>query len=136
MKKVMNLLLLVLLFMTTDAMASVDPYKFSKTKAFCLFQQGDYERAIYSYEKIIASGSNDVGVFYNLGCLYVKTEDYARAIKSFERVLLSMAPIAKDASYNLSIIYGRYLKDADRAKFFYAKYQQMKKSLELSYVDN
>lgn len=135
MKKII-FLLIAFLGLNVSAFASADPYSFSKTKAFCLFQKGDYERAIYLYEKIITSGKVDANVFYNLGCLYVKTEDYYRAIKSFEQVLLAMSPLSKDASYNLSVIYGKYLNDSQKAKYFYSRYKRLQKSMELSYVDN
>lgn len=136
MKKIGIIIFTCLVLWATKSFASSDPYSFSKTKAFCLFQQGDYERAIYLYEKIVRSTKSDVNVFYNLGCLYVKIEEYDLAVKTFEKVVLSMSPLAKDALYNLSVIYGKHFKDKPKAMQYYSRYVRISKSMELSYVDN
>lgn len=118
------------------AQASVDPYQFRKTKAYCLFQTGDYERAIHAYEEMALRNIADDTVFYNLGCLYVKIERYDLAIRAFENVISSLSPLGNDSIYNLSVIYGRYLNDEKKAIYYYTKYLNEEKAMELTYVDN
>lgn len=122
--------------LSTQVNASVDPYQFQKTKAYCLFQKGDYERAIHEYEDLALKNLADDVVLYNLGCLYVKIERYDLAISAFESVIASLSSLGNESVYNLSVVYGKYLKNEKKAMYYYSKYLKKEKVMELTYVDN
>lgn len=60
----------------------------------------------------------DPDIYYNLGVGALQKGDFVQAEAAFQRVL-ELAPADKDASYNLGILYEKYLdRPADAVKYY------------------
>jgi tetratricopeptide (TPR) repeat protein len=70
-------------------------------KANNLYQKGDYDNAIITYESILKSGQESVGVYFNLGNCFYKQNKVAPAIYNFEKALL-LDPSDAEVQNNLS----------------------------------
>lgn len=66
------------------------------------YSEGRYDKAIESYQEILASGYSSPALYYNLGNSYYKKNEITRAIINYERALL-LAPGDDDIKYNLNI---------------------------------
>lgn len=64
------------------------------------YRQGDYERAIKAYERVIGQGFQNGDVYYNLANAYYKTDQLGPAILFYERALKLM-PGDEDVLANL-----------------------------------
>lgn len=73
---------------------------FNKGNEF--YQKGDYVSAIKNYQKILDSGDESAGLYYNLGNCYYKLNRTADAIINYERAKL-LAPGDDDIDFNLKI---------------------------------
>jgi tetratricopeptide (TPR) repeat protein len=71
-------------------------------QANLFYEQGEYEKAASSYEKIIYGGYENGEIYYNLGSCYYKTGDIAKCIVNYERALKFM-PKDSDLIENLKI---------------------------------
>lgn len=67
-----------------------------------MYQEGDFENAIDTYEEVIAAGFDSGPLYYNLGNAYYRTSDFARAILNYERALHRM-PNDDDLKHNLEM---------------------------------
>ncbi len=65
-----------------------------------LYQKGNFEAAITSYESILKSKKQSAELYYNLGNCYYKLNKVAPAIYNFEKALL-LDPNDKDIQNNL-----------------------------------
>lgn len=75
-------------------------------EANLLYQNGEYENAIASYEDIIDSGVESSELYYNLGNSYYRQGVLPSAILNYERALL-LAPQDNDVRYNLNLAYSQ-----------------------------
>lgn len=66
------------------------------------FKEGQYQKTIESYEKIIASGEESAALFYNLGNAYYKVKDIPLAITNYERAK-TITPNDEDVLFNLRL---------------------------------
>ncbi len=60
-------------------------------------------------------------VHYNLGNFFFKSGQYEQALSEY-KIALRYLPNDTDICYNLAVIYDYYIKDAEKAKFYYSKY--------------
>jgi tetratricopeptide (TPR) repeat protein len=71
-------------------------------KANKAYTVGSYSVAADQYQKIVASGFESPGLYYNLGNAYFKMNDYARAILWYERAK-RLDPGNEDIDFNLNV---------------------------------
>ena len=71
-------------------------------KANSDYENGDYEKAISSYEELLDMNKVSLEVFYNLGNVYFKSKKIGKAILNYERAL-RMAPRDSDIQLNLRL---------------------------------
>ncbi|MHB8930402.1 MAG: tetratricopeptide repeat protein [Melioribacteraceae bacterium] len=70
------------------------------------YQDGNYQLAVESYQKILGQGFESGALYYNLGNAYFKTGKLGYAIFSYEKGL-KIDPNDEDLSYNLKIANSR-----------------------------
>ena len=70
------------------------------------YQDGNYQLAAESYQKILGQGFESGALYYNLGNAYFKTGKLGYAIYSYEKGL-KIEPNDEDLSYNLKIANSR-----------------------------
>ena len=99
-----SLTLVIVLFLSANLTAQT-PDELMKS-ANKLYQQGDYELAIQSYQKILGQGFESGATYYNLGNSYFKTGKLGYAIYSYEKGL-KIEPNDEDLAYNLKIANSR-----------------------------
>lgn len=97
MKPYIFVLLLVLPSLSTLAATPIE----TKTLADSAYVQGDYEKAVNLYGKLVKQNPN-AEVFYNLGCAYYRLDDIAHSVLWFERAL-KLDPSNKDVLFNLEL---------------------------------
>lgn len=66
------------------------------------FKNGEYQKTIETYEKIVAAGEESAALFYNLGNAYYKNRNIPLAIVNYERARV-LAPTDEDVIFNLRI---------------------------------
>ncbi len=66
------------------------------------FKNAKYQKAIDSYKKIITSGEESAGLFYNLGNAYYKNNNIPLAITNYERAK-KLNPNDEDINFNLRL---------------------------------
>lgn len=71
-------------------------------QANAAYNSGNYDTAVVMYEKILASDSESVPVYYNLGNAYYKMHNYPMAIYYYEKAL-KLDPSDEDVQTNLAI---------------------------------
>ena len=67
-----------------------------------LYDDGEYEEAALSYERLAALGADDPTLYYNLANAYYKTDDLGRAILNYMRAR-RLAPFDADIAANLEL---------------------------------
>jgi len=67
-----------------------------------LYQKGEYEEAIKSYESVLETRIEAPEIYFNLANAYYKTGQIAPAILNYERALL-LSPEDEDIKYNLEL---------------------------------
>jgi len=72
---------------------------FNEATAF--YNEGDYEKAITNYHKIVENGEHSAAVYFNLGDAYYKLNQAAPSIYYYEKALL-LAPGDVEIKSNLS----------------------------------
>ncbi|MFA5271446.1 MAG: tetratricopeptide repeat protein [Candidatus Omnitrophota bacterium] len=122
----------VILFLFTvvfsvNAFALTAKEKTSESFAYYYYQKKHYSRAIEEYKSILKNSPRNEKIRYNLACLYVMTKNYPSAIKEFKAIIKSQSPLKKDALYNLTVVYGKYLKDKEGASKYYVQFKKMQK---------
>jgi len=86
--------------------------------------KGDNTSAINKYEEAIKLNPQNKNLYYNLGCIYTKIEEYQEAIAQFEQVL-KLDPDDKQTHFNLSKIY-EHLGNSSKSKSHYFTYLNLK----------
>jgi len=71
-----------------------------------VYKQGNYKKAIELYSRLITSGYEGGGLYYNLANSFYKNGDIPEAILYYERAQKLM-PHNKDIRYNLDLAYAR-----------------------------
>ncbi len=71
-------------------------------KANKLYEAGQYNEAIASYDAIIDKGYTSVSLYYNLGNAYFRTDNIGEAILNYERAL-RLDPSDKEIKENLAL---------------------------------
>lgn len=121
------ILFLVVIIFSTNTFALTAKDKTSESFAYYYYQKKDYSRAIEEYKSILKDNPKNQKVRYNLASLYCLTKNYPSAIKEFKVILKSQSPLKKDTLYNLTVIYGKYLKDNKNATKYYVEFKKMQK---------
>ncbi len=67
------------------------------------FQDGQYEKAIESYEETLRSGVENGNLFYNLGNAYYKDGQIGKAIWAYEKAK-ALSPRDGDVTFNLQLL--------------------------------
>lgn len=97
-------MIFVLLLLKTNSFAQTPDELMKSANKF--YQQGNYELAIQSYQKILGQGFESGATYYNLGNAYFKTGKLGYAIYSYEKGL-KIEPNDEDLAYNLKIANSR-----------------------------
>lgn len=84
------------------------------------YTQGQYQKAIDTYEAILATDNFSTEIYYNLGNAYFKTKQKGKAVLNFERALLAN-PSDEDAAYNLAILNQQLADNLDQVDTFFLK---------------
>ena len=97
------------------------------------YENGEFESAIVSYEKVLATDMVSTALHYNLGCAYFSEKEYGKAILQFEKAL-QLSPRDPDVMHNLE--YSKlFLKDRfelPEPMPFIAWFKTLRKSLSLA----
>ena len=93
------------LFLITSNLSAQSPVELMKS-GNKFYQEGNYERAIESYKKILGQGFESGATYYNLGNAYFKSGKLGYAIYSYEKGM-KLQPNDEDLSYNLKIANSR-----------------------------
>ena len=67
------------------------------------YQEGDYERALDRYQRVVQSGYESAELYYNMGNAYFKLGDLGRSVLFYERAL-RLRPRDEDVRVNLELV--------------------------------
>lgn len=96
--------ILILLFISLNLFAQSPDELMKNGNKF--YQEGQFEQAVQTYQKIISQGFESGAVYYNLGNAYFKSGKLGSAIFCYEKGL-KLEPNDEDLSYNLRIAQAR-----------------------------
>lgn len=115
-----SIFLTIFLFLSTSTLFA-NPQELFKT-ANEAYQKGSFQKAIESYEAILADDNFSQEVYFNLGNAYFKTNQLGKAILNYERGLL-LYPGDPDTQFNLKIAQEKQVDDLDVVgKFFLSEW--------------
>ncbi|WP_066758322.1 tetratricopeptide repeat protein [Crocinitomix algicola] len=77
------------------------------------YANGDYEKALKQYNKIIGAEKQSAALFYNLGNTYYKLDEIGEAIWAYEKVL-KINPGNKNALKNLELANAKTIEKLDQ----------------------
>jgi len=97
------LLLLILIFTASFYSQSVNQLM---TEGNDYYKNGEWEKAVNSYNKILNQGYESAALYYNLGNTYFKTGKLGQAILNYERGL-KLEPGDEDIQFNLKLANAR-----------------------------
>ncbi|MBC8375824.1 MAG: tetratricopeptide repeat protein [FCB group bacterium] len=122
----------LLLFMMVNSVFAVDAQGLM-AQGNGHYEKGEFESAITSYEKVLATDMVSTALHYNLGCAYFSEKEYGKAILQFEKAR-QLSPRDPDVLHNLE--YSRlFLKDRfelPEPMPFIAWFKALRKSLSLA----
>lgn len=98
MQKFIYTLIALALSIQVFAQTSTNPIQ----EANDIYQKGEYEEAIQSYESVLETRIEAPEIYFNLANAYYKTGQIAPAILNYERALL-LSPEDEDIKYNLEL---------------------------------
>ncbi len=84
------------------------------------YNEGLYNDAVESYEKVIGSGYESAELYYNLGNSLFKLNDMPAAILYYEKAR-KIAPKNEDINYNLSLANSRIIDKIEAVPEFFLK---------------
>lgn len=99
-----------------------DRTKILETFGYCYYKKGLLANSIEEYERVLDIDKQNYRSYYNLGVLYAIKGDYIHAIKKLKDTIKPESRIKGDSLYNLSVIYGKYLKDTEKGYKYYKLY--------------
>lgn len=97
-------MILILLFVSISLFAQSPDELMKNGNKF--YQEGQFEQAVQTYQKILGQGFESGAIYYNLGNTYFKSEKLGYAIYCYEKGL-KLEPNDEDLSYNLRIAQAR-----------------------------
>jgi len=89
-------------------------------------KKGDIDKAIYNFKKIIEIFPYYAPAHNNLGVMYMNMGVYNKAIAEYKEAM-AISPELTDPYYNLGVIYSIYLKNKEKAIFYWNKYLEIYK---------
>lgn len=95
--------LLILLFLLLQGAVWAQPAQLME-EANAAYANKNYQRAIDTYEQILAEGLTSEVLHYNLGNAYFRTQQLGKAILHYEKAL-QLAPSDGDIQHNLEVAY-------------------------------
>lgn len=108
------------------------PFKIAKadTKiweafAYHYYKSGKIDESVKEYKKILKDGQANFRVHYNLGVIYSENKNYRLAVRKFKIAAQKGSPVQEDALHNLIIIYGKYLKNKNKALEYHKKFREV-----------
>ncbi len=105
----MKQILILCVFIICSIGSRADEYSVVIDSAASQYTNKQFDKAIISYENILAKGVEAVEIYYNLGNSYYKTKQYSKAILNYERAKV-LAPNDEDINFNLELC-RRYVID-------------------------
>ena len=116
------ILLFILTFQFVQANKSIDV---TFKKANDLYNKGDYEQALKSFESIVNQGNESADLYFNIANCYYKLGNIAAAILNYERAQ-RLAPTDDDIDFNLTLAQSRITDKIDPApQFFVVKWWRL-----------
>jgi tetratricopeptide (TPR) repeat protein len=103
-------LVIVLLTLTSVCLADEITVQFEQANQ--LYRDGEYQKAVVVYEKILTNGAENSVLYYNLGNAYFKLSNLPAAILQYERAL-RISPHDDDIQYNLRLANLRVIDKID-----------------------
>lgn len=103
MKSLLIILFTLLFWMSADIVISQDTPLDMMTQANEAYEIGDYPTAIRLYENIVAQGTYDSVVFFNLGNAYYQTRDLGKTMVNYLRAQ-QIAPRDGELNANLALV--------------------------------
>lgn len=97
-------MILILLFVSISLFAQSPDELMKNGNKF--YQEGQFEQAVQTYQKILGQGFESGAIYYNLGNTYFKSGKLGYAIYCYEKGL-KLEPNDEDLSYNLRIAQAR-----------------------------
>lgn len=96
--------ILILFFVSVNLFAQLPDELMKNANKF--YQEGQFEQAVQTYQKILGQGLESGAIYYNLGNAYFKSGKLGYAIYCYEKGL-KLEPNDEDLSYNLRIAQAR-----------------------------
>ena len=126
-------MLLVLATVVVSLMVGAVPVSaVTKQNADDAYTKGNYQQAIADYQELLKSGE-DVGVYYNLGNAYYRSDNIPQALLAYERALL-LDPSDKAVKFNLDFVRSKTIDKvvAANSNFFAVAYRSVTDMTNLS----
>ena len=126
-------ILLVLATVVVSLMVGAVPVSaVTKQNADDAYTKGNYQQAIADYQELLKSGE-DVGVYYNLGNAYYRSDNIPQALLAYERALL-LDPSDKAVRFNLDFVRSKTIDKvvAANSNFFAVAYRSVTDMTNLS----
>ncbi len=120
-KTIKNILIVLAFQVVATNLLAINPDSLMQS-ANSVYNQGLYDSAINTYNKVLKSGVESGELYYNLGNAYYKNNDVASAILYYEKAA-KLLPNDKDIKYNLSIANSMIVDKIDKVpELFYKKW--------------
>ncbi len=94
--------------------------------AYYFTQEGNYQKAIDEYKKILALDDKNEKIRYNLAVVFTKINYFEEAAGEFTKVVSLNGNLKADALYNLSILYMKYLNNNQKAEEYLSEYNKIR----------
>jgi len=92
----------LLLLASLQGRSQSEHYEQLFEQAGAMYANGDFDTAVVLYESILAADYQSVGLYYNLGNAYFKSDRLPEAILNYERAK-RLAPTDPDIEFNLQL---------------------------------
>ena len=98
-----SLVLVLMLLSSTSEASANEPFDLDAfTAANLLYEDGSYQEAAMSYERLVGLGYDDSTLYYNLANSYYRTGDFGRAVINYLRAE-RLEPFDADIRANLEL---------------------------------